>query len=812
MAVSPQTRSTLTEISALLSENRIQDADSKTRELISRLSSSELTLASSDIEAQIARFMNQRRRELGLLLKSRHDRLASGATSSESEVVVRRPLSLLDTGEPLSLRIRHQLHHLAFNFIFKWAPNYRDVLKLTLSRSIEELPPTGALEIQVADIGEEFASHSIDIFQRGYIYQTSRGLSRDVAEIKSISGVQSFLDLLVSLYLETRPKIENAAQANALWGVTSAAIGGVLRGYGRAEFGEVPGWSLLQKHPASWLPPIGFCRGTELMALFEEFPDTLSETNLQLVLGAAALAIERMAHSFHGRETLLPRLSRMSINRPERLDVTYSAKRGALNQDLLVSCFWRGVIEGPAAIRTAQGVRAAVIVARLGPENQAWVESESIAGVIDASGFRAEQQQIHHLSELVLSRLEAVSLSGEADHDPAAISHNFASDFPLDDPDFRRQFLIERHSVKKLLQDFEGNTGIHLWCSVRRSGKTTAAQELAGVGGASLVVSQTMDRQPRQPIQNIFSRRIRDAFETGRDLSDDFFIDVVRECTLATTASDASDARIVFIIDEYESLFGLIDSNVRDDKGLKYKVALPLLSQMVDFATRHLLIFMGQRPDAFLILAADSQLAPLVKQKSFPLFEHRQNAPSTEFTQLLSRVLSDKLPFDSPFANAVFIETGGHPYLTVNLMEDFNDWLIENKYRMGVLSLSAENFTNFEKDRLGQAALKRSSFYSFFSGQMSQYLSEAARADEPWLSAVALTLKAIANKHPKTFTCSISSFETLVAPIASDARQPLGRLLTTATQANFLKDKDGQVSPGIRILARLAASAAMVIN
>ncbi len=725
--------------------------------------------------------------------------------------MVRRPLSLLEAGEPLSLRVRQQLHYLASNFIFKWTPNYRDVLKLIFSRSIEELPLSGGLESQVASIGDEFAIHARDIFARGYSYQTSRGLSRDVAEVKSISGVQSFLDLLVSLYLEARPRMDHAAQANALWGVTSAAIGGVLRGYGRAEFGGVQGWALLQRHPAAWIPPIGFCRGTELSALFDEFPDTASQTNLQLILGASALAVERMAHSFHGSETLLPRLSRMSINRPERLDVTYSAKRGALNQDLLVSCFWRGIIDGQASIRTAQGVRAAVIVAQLGPTNQAWVESEGIAAVIDASGFHTEQQQIHHLSELVLGRLEAVSLSA-ADHDPAAISHNFASDFPLDDPDFRRQFLVERYSVKRLLQDFEDNTGIHLWCSVRRSGKTTAAQELAGVGGTSLVISQTMDRQLRQPIQNIFSRRVRDAFKTGEDLSDDFFVDVVRECALAATASDVSDSRIVFIIDEYESLFGLIDSNVRDDKGIKYKVALPLLSQMVDFATRHLLIFMGQRPDAFLTLAADSQLAPLVKQKSFPLFEHRENAPVTEFTQFLSRVLSDKLPFDGAFAHAVFVETGGHPYLTVNLMEDFNDWLIENKYRLGVAPLSVESFINFEKDRLGQAALKRSSFYGFFSGQMSQYLSEAGRSDEPWLSAVAQTLKAIANKHPKTFTCSVSSFEALVSPIAADARQPLGRLLTTATQANFLRDKDGQVSPGIRILARLAASAAMVVN
>ncbi|AXV76128.1 hypothetical protein CJO76_03610 [Ralstonia solanacearum] len=413
---------------------------------------------------------------------------------------------------------------------------------------------------------------------------------------------------------------------------------------------------------------------------------------------------------------------------------------------------------------------------------------------------------------MIFAQIDAHGLREDSDVDPTLMTHNFAGDFPLDDPDFRRQFMVERHSVKSLLQEFEGSVGIHLWCSVRRSGKTTAAQELADASGKSVVVAQTMDRVPREPLKNIFSSRLREAFEAHKELSDDFFVQVVRECMLASTAADQGGRRIVFIIDEYESLFALLDAYVRNDLGLKVMVALPLLSQMVDFATRNLLIFMGQRPDAYLVLSAQNQLSPLVQQYRFPLFDHVNNARDTEFTQLLSYVLSDRLPFDASFATAVFEETSGHPYLTVNLMVDFCDWLIGTKFRITGEALSAQQFTSFVKDRLTPAALKRSPHYGFFHGQMAEYLSERARTEEPWLASIANILRLIADKHPRNFTATFSNYEQWAEPVSVVARMTAARLLTTGSQANFLEEKGGSVLPGIRLLARLAGSAAPTIN
>ena len=96
----------------------------------------------------------------------------------------------------------------------------------------------------------------------------------------------------------------------------------------------------------------------------------------------------------------------------------------------------------------------------------------------------------------------------------------------------------------------------------------------------------------------------------------------------------------------------------------------PCLSQMVAFSTSNLLVFLGQRPDAHAILMSQNQLSPLVRQDSFPLFEHTDGSTTSEFAQFLEKVLSG-LSMSAGFINSVYAETSGHPYLTVNLMTDF---------------------------------------------------------------------------------------------------------------------------------------------
>ena len=779
--------------------------------LIGDLGPQEFVLASHDIRSLIEGFHKQRRRDLLVELDRRLGNVASAPKVSDG-LTVRSPVSPTATGHLLSDRTGVMLQELANNHIFKWAPNYRDALRFIVDSALDEFSESHLIDAELSAISEQFAAHSKEIFSRGYAFQIKRGLTQTVAELKSVSGLQAFLDLVVSIYLERRQHVSSATQSSILWGLTSSVLAGVASGYGAADLGGVPGWSIIAKNERSWVPPMGFCRGTDLMAFFEDFPAPLRNADLFRTLAGTSLAIDRLAHKFYGNDILLPRMSRMSVQLPARLDITLAAKRGPLRQDLLVSCFWSGKLQSNQPITAAHALRAAAVVAELDERTASWVERDAVKGVINTGEHAAEPHQIHQLSELIFDRLEAQEIRDDLYGAPSVMTHNFASDFPLDDPDFRRQFLVQRHSVKLLLQQFEGTTGIHLWCSVRRSGKTTAAQELADSSSGSVVVTQTMDRVPRYALQNIFATRVREAFKAAAELPDDFFAGVVRECALAATAVDYGNGRVVFIIDEYESLFELIDAYSRGDRALKVMVALPLLSQMVDFATRNLLIFMGQRPDAYLVLSAQNQLSPLVRQLSFPLFEHVDGAQDTEFSQLLRYVLTEKLPFDESFVAAVHDETSGHPYLTVNLMVDFCDYLIGNRYRIGGAALTGQQFADFTKDRLAASALKRSPHYEFFHGQMAEYLSEQARIDEPWLSAITNLLRTLATKHPKNFTCAFSGYEQWAAPIGAAARMTAARLLTTGAQANFLRDNGGQVSAGVRLLARLAGAAAPKLN
>lgn len=810
-SVSAQTRQTLTAISGLIQANLVSQASHDLRILIRDLSPQELELASHDLRTVIDGFQKQRRRDLREELERRLGNVASAPRMSDG-ITVRSHVSLASTEHLLSTRVSKILRDLYNNHIFKWSPHYRDALRFIIDSALNEFPDSGSIEAELSAISGQFAAHSKEIFGSGYAFQIRRGLMPAVAELKSISGLQAFLDLVVSIYLERRQHVDSATQASILWGLTSGILAGIAGGYGSTDLGGVPGWHLLAKNPRSWVPPMGFCRGVELMALFEDFPSAHRDDDMFRALVGTSLAIDRLAHKFYGDDILLPRMSRMSVQSPARLDITLAAKRGTRRQDLLVICFLQGSLQSNQPITGAQALHAAVVVAALDDRTASWIEREGVSGVVNAEGHAAEPQQIHHLSELIFACLEAQEIRDDAYGAPSVMTHNFAGDFPLDDPDFRRQFLVQRHSVKLLLQKFDGSIGIHLWCSVRRSGKTTAALELADSSGGSVVVTQTMDRVLRSPLQNIFATRVREAFKAAADLQDDFFAKVVRECALAATANDAGESRIVFIIDEYESLFELIDEYSRSDRALKVLVALPLLSQMVDFATRNLLIFMGQRPDAYLILSAQNQLSPLVRQLSFPLFEHVEGVAETEFSQLLRYVLGEKLSFDASFAAAVHNETSGHPYLTVNLMVDFCDYLIGNRYRLGGPALTGQQFDDFTRDRLAVSALKRSPHYDFFNGQMAEYLSERARTDEPWLSAIAIILRTLATKHPRNYTCAFSSYEQWGAPIGATARMTAARLLTTGAQANFLRDNGGQVSAGVRLLARLAGAAAPKLN
>lgn len=813
--ISGSLKSELAEISALIDNNRLQDGELHLVSLINKTGFNELLLVSPDIEAIIQRFFPKRRKQLQEI---HQNALSKRKSLTATTIVIKRfqekvnppevktPVTGIDAYLDIlaELRDRH---------IYQWSTHYRDRISFIFKDISLNLNKPDARHNDLDGLMTALANHAEEIFSRGYRYLTKTGLSLDTIRIKSSSGLLQFLFLIAEIYLANRDTIKSAREARSAWAIVSSLLVGVLKGYGRAEFGQIRGWDILLDINRSWVPVLGFTRGSDAITFFQEFPssDWVNEAFSTLV--PTLLAFEQLSNRHHGENFLLPRLSRVPIGQPARLEITLNKYVNRSMRDIIVSTFYESPIGQERLIADALGLRSTLIVAKLAPAVSDWAVQQNItARVIDVSDVSQKPDHAQSFAEIVRAALEA-NCNAEAEQSTRnSLIRNYAHEFPLEDPEFRRLFLVERHSVKRLLEQFHSQTGIHLWCSVRRSGKTTAVSNESYANGQTAVVVQTMDHQPNQLELNVLEKNIREALMAKDPIGPNFFSEVVQECLISCLPIERKSSKIVLVIDEYESLFGLIDALTRRDPDLRYLVAQPLLSQMVSFAANNLLILMGQRPDAHYILASQNQLSPLVRQHNFPLFEHFQGATDTEFTQFLRLVLTEKVPFLPSFSDAVYDETAGHPYLTVNLMVDLCDWLIENKVEEGTGPLEGARFSSFAKDRLSMPVLQRSPYYPFFQSTLSSYMSERCRESEPWLYAIASVLHGIGTKHHKVFSCSIPGYQAIATKFASATRMTSEQLLATGGMSNFLRLKDGQVSPAIRLMGRLAASVVPEVN
>jgi hypothetical protein len=365
-----------------------------------------------------------------------------------------------------------------------------------------------------------------------------------------------------------------------------------------------------------------------------------------------------------------------------------------------------------------------------------------------------------------------------------------------------RYFHVYRASVRELLRTFERRNGVRLWCSVRRSGKTTACVDLGSTTEGTVVVSQTCETTGQIPEGSVFYDSVCEALSKGRQLEPSYLTEIVAR--LSPTDSDGG--RVVFVLDEYETLFGRLKSAVAREPDLRYSVAQPLLNQMVAFTRDNLLVFLGQQPNAHFILMDQNQLSAYVEQDTFPLFEHDAGALHGELAELIRKVLTERVSIDASFIDGVYRETSGHPYLTVNLLVELVEWLIETRRPVSSLQLDGDDLEKFTKQKLRPKDLNLSPEYRFFRQAISEALASETRTVTPWLHAVYSCIRGIVRASPETLRCSLDDFEGIV----ENARLPeLGMdadyLLGTGSQANFLEyDQDG-VWPKIRLLARIAA-------
>jgi hypothetical protein len=383
------------------------------------------------------------------------------------------------------------------------------------------------------------------------------------------------------------------------------------------------------------------------------------------------------------------------------------------------------------------------------------------------------------------------------------LQQNFARDFPLQNPALTRFFYVYRSSVRDLLRTFERGSGVRLWCSVRRSGKTTACADLGSTTGQAIVVSQTCDSTGHIPDGDVFYKAVCAALARGDQLADDFFVELVR---VQGFGQGAIEARYIFILDEYESLFGRLKAALRQDSDLRYTVVQPLLNQMVSYARENLLVFLGQQPHAHYILMDQNQLSAYVQQDPFPLFSHDAGTLRGEAPALLAKILSERSEFDSDFADAVYAETAGHPFLTVNVMVEFVDWLIEGRRPAAKLQFDAGDFARFRGARITPSRLSTAPDYAFFRHAIAEALGAQGRASNPWLHAVYVVMRELADASPHDLMVSRSDFARMCkrAQLGDLGLTP-DELLATAAQANFLSHDANTVRPTIPLLGRIAA-------
>ena len=233
----------------------------------------------------------------------------------------------------------------------------------------------------------------------------------------------------------------------------------------------------------------------------------------------------------------------------------------------------------------------------------------------------------------------------------------------------------------------------------------------------------------------------------------------------------------------------------------------PLLNQLVEFARDNLLVLMGQQPDAHFIMMDQNQLAPYVEQEPFPLFAHVAGRKSGEFSALVRKIFSDQIDFDASFLDALYSETAGHPFLTANTLCVMGDWLIEERRPADRLELERDDFVRFRNTQLRPGKMMRSPDYSFFREAAREALGRLGYESNTWLFAVYWLMRELARNGGREMMCRRDELAGLMEGIPAPGPLPdTTEILRTATQANFLRYTDEQVSVRIRTLGRLAAA------
>ncbi|WP_433495478.1 hypothetical protein ACQP26_09440 [Micromonospora sp. CA-248089] len=819
--IASQVQSALTEIAAV-AVSQPGPSEERVTAMMDRLQQDELRALEPFFRHTIGAFLRKRRDRLLLHLEKkltapkpgipprpavptpatvfRRNTPATTASQIPTARPVKQPVTQAEVDERMA-DLEEALNKLSEKHIFQWHTFYRDWLSEDFDWFLDALASYVRYPQVLEKIHDALAAHSAEIFEKGRRHQINQGETEQYAIDKSLKGLQSFLDLPIEFYSARLPSAVDTRRATRLRALTSTMLSAILTGYTQLDFGTYTGGAVLARYPRSWAHTLAFSTPDDLDALLGLIEHNDFARSLMFYLTPLVEAIESLGE---GREHMpLPALSQL---RSDAGLMNIWLRPSALSpypQLIELECYLGDrYVRQPDLLEAARrGVTVAVVPISTGPAHRVQDDPRLQQIVVPAE---ADLSKVPSIRDAIRAPLVGRAYhQGTASSRRQPLGHNVARAFPRDNPNLLPYYIVHRQTVRDLFRTFESRSGVRLWCSVRRSGKTTAGARLDAdtTTGQVTVVKQTCDTTGETPNDNMFYKQVQAALTAGNWLPETFFRDLIRRCGDGQAISD----RTVFVLDEYETLFGALSASLRRDNDLRYFVVQPLLNQMVEFSRENLIIFLGQQPNAHYILMDQNQLSPYVQQDSFPLFDHKQGEPREEFAQLIRKVLTNPVNPDASFVDAVYRETAGHPYLTVSILSGLVDWLIEEKRPVNKLELTRDDFDQFAATRLRPAAVSLNRDYGIFHEAAREALSEAGRQRSPWLHEVYAVLRAVARSSPETLRCTRRDFEEIAAQVSDGI--DAGRLLATSSDSNFLAYDDQHVWPRIRLLGRIAAVA-----
>ena len=794
----PTPEQTLKQIEKMLTVGAGEAPEELLTDLIGQMGKSALSDWRADLLETIHRFQDKRRKRLLELL----DNKTSGRPPRVRELArvpfVAVPEATPDVvpGEDAFL---DDLRILSEKHIFQWSTHYRTCLTNHFDDYLIGLTSGLTGDRYAASLQRLLHDHAYDIFSKGYGYQLERaGHSRATAMQKSIGGLVRFLDLPLAYYSARSSDAVDRDSVLALRKLYSACALGILDGYQSVSFDGEVGSVVLPRHFNRLAHYLAFLEPAAAIKVINLIASDTDRNQSHQVIVPLLESLDQLIHKEHEDYYPLPIFGRY-LESQQRFEIGVRPPQSVTSRHVVEACAYLSPeFVSPHALDAVLASRIALVLAPLRPDVATHVLSSARLKdiVVEAGDDRQDvvQEAVHAWDRAIYALRSKRS---------PETPYNVAREFPLRDPAKAKFYHVQRTSVRDLLRTFDRKNGVRLWCSVRRSGKTTACFDLDFTSGDSAIVPQTCGTEPN-PGGRLFFDAICRAVNEQKAIAGDFVMSGVRDCA---PASVEDGQRIVFVVDEYETLFGYLRETASDNRLLRYTIIQPLLNQFVEFARDNLLVFLGQQPDAHFILMDQNQLAPYVEQDPFPLFEHISGTRASEFGSLVGRILSDRIDASPDFLNALHRETAGHPFLTANVLCVFVDWLIEQKVPLRGLRLRKHHFRHFEEQRLQMDQMTLYQDYDLLREAAKQAMSKDGYHSNPWLYAVYWVLREISTASESSLSVTRADFAEIMDRIPAPGQLPeANEVLRTASQANFLDVSGDQVSVKIRTLGRLAAS------